>query len=62
MLVRISALLQILFLLLILGYGVFELFRGNFGVMFATMPFLLIYYFFLTTRKRRGNEDQGEIR
>ena len=41
-------------LLLVIGYGTFELFRGNFAVMMATMPFLVIYYFFLVTRRRQG--------
>lgn len=51
---RIGALLQVILLLVVLGYGTFELFRGNFVVMMATMPFLLIYYLFLTTRSKRG--------
>jgi hypothetical protein len=43
---------QVLLLLAIIGYGTFELFRGNFAVMLATAPFLVIYYFFLITRRR----------
>ena len=50
----IAALLQVVLLLLVIGYGTFELFRGNFAVMMATMPFLVIYYFFLVTRRRQG--------
>ena len=50
---RIAALLQVLVVLAVIGYGTFELFRGNFTVMMATMPFLLIFYLFLTYRRRR---------
>jgi len=53
---RLGAAAQILFLLAIIGYGTFELFRGNFAVMMSTAPFLVIYYFFVITRRRR-NQD-----
>jgi hypothetical protein len=49
---RLGAVAQILFLLVVIGYGTFELFRGNFAVMLATAPFLVIYYFFMITRRR----------
>lgn len=51
---RIGAVLQILLLLLVIGYGTFELFRGNFVMLMATMPFLLIYYLFLASRRQRS--------
>lgn len=49
---RTWAVIQVVILVLILGYGTCQLFRGNFGVMFATMPFLVFYYFFLVSRRK----------
>jgi len=50
---RTGALSLLLLVTLLLGYGVVELFRGNFGVMFASMPVLLLSWFFLVSRRNR---------
>jgi hypothetical protein len=39
------------FVLLLLGYGTFQMFRGNFGFSMATFPLLAIAYLFIMARR-----------
>ena len=54
---------QVIFVLLIVGYGTWQLFEGHFQESFATLPFLFAYYIFVVVRLRkrqdRSMEDPG---
>jgi uncharacterized membrane protein YqhA len=48
---KISAYLLIAFLLVLVSFGTWQLFLGNFDAAFSTLPFLVIVYFFVKGRK-----------
>ncbi len=50
---RIAVAAQVLIVVLIIGYGTWQLFLGNFAGSMATFPLLLVYYFFVSARHRR---------
>ena len=54
---------QVIFVLLIVGYGTWQLFEGHFQESFATLPFLFAYYIFVVVRLKkrqdRSMEDPG---
>lgn len=50
---RTGATILLVTLVTLIAYGIFQLFRGNFGVMFATMPLLLFSWLFLSSRRPR---------
>ncbi len=49
---KIAVTVQVLIVLLIVGYGTWQLFMGNFAASMATFPLLLVYYFFVSARHR----------
>ncbi len=49
---KIAAAIQIVIVLAIIGFGTFELFRGNFAVSMATVPMLVLYYLLITALNR----------
>lgn len=53
---KIAAILQILLILLIVGFGTYHLYQGNFEVSIATMPVLLVYYFFVVGFRKKEQE------
>ncbi len=59
----ISAWIQVVLLLVIVGYSTWQLFEGHFQESFSTLPFLFAYYIFVVTRQRkrqhRFTEDPG---
>jgi uncharacterized membrane protein len=55
---RIAAVIQIVIILLIIGFGTYQLYQGNFEASISTMPFLIIYYLFVTVRQKRIREQQ----
>lgn len=59
----IAAWIQVIFVLLIVGYGTWQLFKGHFQESFATLPFLFAYYIFVVVRLKkrqdRSMEDPG---
>jgi hypothetical protein len=59
----IAAWIQVIFMLLIVGYGTWQLFEGHFQESFAALPFLFAYYIFVVVRLRkrqdRSTEDPG---
>ena len=59
----IAAWMQVIFVLLIVGYGTWQLFEGHFQESFATLPFLFAYYIFVVVRLKkrqdRSMEDPG---
>lgn len=50
--------LQVIVIVVILGYGTYQLFHGNFGALMAAMPLLVIYYLFLTARRRKDGDSR----
>jgi len=50
---RILAIIQIIVIILIVGFSTWHLYRGNFELAFACLPFLLIYYVFIISRQQR---------
>lgn len=50
---RILAIIQIIVIILIVGFGTWQLYLGNFEPAFATLPLLIIYYVFVVARQRR---------
>lgn len=65
---KIAAAVQIVFILLVIGFGTYQLYQGNFEASISTMPFLIVYYLFVTVRQKRIREqeqrekdDDGEL-
>jgi hypothetical protein len=56
----VAAWVQIIVVFLIVGYGTWQLFEGDFGQSFATLPFLFAYYVFVVARMRRKQLDTME--
>ena len=50
---RILAVIQIIFIILIVGFGTWQLYLGNFELALASFPFLVIYYVFIISSHRR---------
>ena len=48
------AVIQIAMIVLILAFGTYHLFKGNFELAFGTLPFLFAYYLFLAACQRRS--------
>ncbi|MGA7826041.1 MAG: hypothetical protein WCA04_00130 [Geobacteraceae bacterium] len=55
---KIAAAVQIIFILLVIGFGTYQLYQGNFEASLSTMPFLIIYYLFVTVRQKRMREQE----
>jgi hypothetical protein len=51
-----AAIVQIIIILMIVGFGTYHLYQGNFEVSIATMPFLVIYYFFIVGYRKKEQE------
>jgi hypothetical protein len=51
---RILAIIQIIVIILIVGFGTWQLYLGHFEQALATFPLLIVYYLFVTSRQRRS--------
>jgi hypothetical protein len=56
----IAAWIQVIVVLLIVAYGTWQLFEGNFVQSFATLPFLFAYYVFIVVRLRKKQTSTPE--
>jgi hypothetical protein len=56
----VAAWVQVIVVFLIVGYGTWQLFEGNFAHSFATLPFLFAYYVFVVARMRKRQIDTME--
>jgi hypothetical protein len=56
---KLAALLQIVIILLVIGFGTYQLYQGNFEASMTTLPFLIVYYLFVTSWQKRGRERDG---
>jgi len=60
---RTAAAVQLIIVLLIVGYGTYHLYLGNFEQSFAVLPFLIGYYFLVIVWRRKERErdhDHGD--
>ncbi|MDD2336504.1 MAG: hypothetical protein PHD01_07985 [Geobacteraceae bacterium] len=55
---KIAAIIQIVFILLVISFGTYQLYQGNFEASISTMPFLIVYYLFVTARQKRIREQE----
>jgi Ca2+/Na+ antiporter len=51
-----AAIVQLIIILVIVGFGTYHLYQGNFEVSVATMPLLLIYYFLVVGFRKKEQE------
>lgn len=58
--VRAGAVVQLLFILLIVGFSTYQLFQGRFDLALGLLPLLMVYYIFFTVRNRRKASLPGE--
>jgi len=49
---KVSALLLLIFLLVIVAFSTWQFFLGNLEAAFSALPFLVIIYFFLNSQKK----------
>lgn len=57
---RIAAALQIVIILMLLGFATYQFYHGNFEAGMSIVPFLVIYYFFVMSRQKRVRDRQGD--
>ena len=57
---KILAVIQIALVLLLIGFGTYHLFLGNFEVSMTTIPVLVGYYLFMMARNNRAEARHGE--
>ena len=50
---RVAALIQFVVICLVIGFGTFQMFKGNFEFMFASLPLLMGYYVLLARARRK---------
>ena len=50
---RILAAIQVIIIILIVGFGTWQLYLGNFELAVASFPFLVAYYVFVIAIRRR---------
>ena len=55
-----AAWVQVIMVVLIVGYGTWQLFEGRFVHSFATLPFLFAYYIFVVARLRKKQYETLE--
>jgi hypothetical protein len=51
--VKAVAIIQILFILILVGFSTYQLFQGRLDLSLGVFPLLLGYYVFITARNRR---------
>jgi hypothetical protein len=55
-----AAVIQLIFILVIVGFSTYQLFQGRFDLALGVLPFLMVYYIFITVRNRRKVSSKGE--
>ena len=58
--IKAVAIIQILFILLIVTFSTYQLFQGRFELSLGVLPLLMGYYIFVTLRNRRKSSSQDE--
>ncbi len=57
---KISTIIQIVLVLLLIGFGTYHLYMGNFELSVATLPVLVGFYLFMLVRQRKAGGGHGE--
>lgn len=57
---KLLAAIQLIFVGFVVGFGTYHLYRGNFELAFASLPFLFTYYIFVTARAKRRRYEEEE--
>ncbi len=60
--IKAVAIIQILFILLIVGFSTYQLFQGRFELSLGVLPLLMGYYIFVTLQNRRKSSSHDEDR
>ena len=55
---KLSAIIQLLVIILIVGYSTYQLFQGNLEQSLAFLPLLILYYVFITARKKKPQSQE----
>jgi hypothetical protein len=50
---KVAAVVQLLVIILVVGFSTYQLFLGRFDLALGVLPFLMAYYIFVTVRNRR---------
>ena len=50
---KVAAVVNLLFILLMVGFSTYQLFQGRFDLALGTLPLLMVYYIFVTARHKR---------
>jgi hypothetical protein len=58
--VKVAAIVQIIFIFLIVGFSTYQLFQGRFDLSLGVLPILMGYYVFITVKKGRNLPPKGE--
>jgi Ca2+/Na+ antiporter len=53
-----AAVIQLISVLFIVGYGTYNLYIGNFEQSMLTLPLLLVYYVFVVVRQKRAQSEE----
>jgi hypothetical protein len=53
-----AAVIQLIMVLLIVGYGTYNLYTGNFEQSMLTLPLLLVYYIFVVVGQKRAQSEE----
>ncbi len=56
---KMSAVFQLIFFVLLLAYGTYHLFRGQFEKSLAVIPIFAVYYVFVIARSKHNAADSG---
>jgi len=56
---KLSAIIQLIVIILIVGYSTYQLFQGNLEQSLAFLPLLILYYVFITARKKWGRSQNN---
>ena len=55
---KLSALIQLIVIILIVGYSTYQLFKGNLDRSLALLPLLIVYYIFITARRKKNQSRE----
>ena len=55
---KLSAIIQLIVIILIVGYSTYQLFKGNLDRSLALLPLLMVYYIFITARKKKTQSQE----
>ena len=55
---KLSAIIQLIVIILIVGYSTYQLFQGNLEQSLVFLPLLILYYVFITARKKKPQSQE----